>query len=52
MIENDDSGCKAGLSGLAKFPGRKALDVQVRSAEEVRVVISQVAPLGFLIRRF
>jgi hypothetical protein len=47
MIENDDGSCKAGLRGLAEFPGRKALDVQVRSAEQVRAVIAQVRHLDF-----
>jgi hypothetical protein len=43
MIENDDGGWKAGLSGLAEFPGQKKLDAQVQSAEEVRAVISRFA---------
>jgi hypothetical protein len=49
MIENDDGGWKAGrVATIAEFASiEKVLDVQMRSAEEVRAIISQVRHRDF-----
>jgi len=51
MIENDDSGCKAGLSGLAEFPGRKSIrssGAEVQSADENAGGYLPGSPPGFI----